>query len=60
MPGVYAAVGRSTSTSIQVNGKPVNQMTDEINGVEARILREVYKPEWLAAARTRCSIAAAG
>ena len=47
VPGVYAAVGQYLDR-IQVNGKPVNQMTDEITGVEARILQEVYKPEWLA------------
>jgi putative ABC transport system permease protein len=43
---VYAAVGQYLDR-IQVNGKPVNQMTDTIDGVEARILQEVYRPEWI-------------
>ena len=38
VPNVYAAVGQYLDR-IQVDGKPVNQMTDEINGVEARILQ---------------------
>ena len=46
VPGVYAAVGQYMDR-IQVNGKPVNQITDTIDGVEARILHEVYRPEWL-------------
>ena len=46
VPDVYAAVGQYMDR-IQVNGKPVNQMTDTINGVEARILQEVYRPEWV-------------
>jgi putative ABC transport system permease protein len=47
VPHVYAAVGQYMDR-IQVNGKPVKQMTDTIDGVEARILREVYRPEWVA------------
>jgi putative ABC transport system permease protein len=46
VPEVYAAVGQYLDR-IQVDGKPVNQMTDEVNGVEARILQAVYRPEWV-------------
>ena len=46
VPSVDAAVGQYMDR-IQVNGKPVNAMTDTIDGVEARILQKVYRPEWL-------------
>ena len=46
VPDVYAAVGQYMDR-IQVNGKPVNGMTDTIDGVEARILHHVYRPEWI-------------
>ena len=46
VPGVYASMGQYMD-AIQVDGKPVNQMTDTLDGVEARLLHEVYRPKWL-------------
>ena len=51
VPGVYASMGQYMD-AIQVNGKPVNQTTDTLDGVEARLLPEIYRPKWLAAAPT--------
>ena len=59
VPGVVRRRWASTWTAIQVNGKPVNQMTDTIDGVEARLLPEVYRPEWLARRLRRADRAAA-
>ena len=46
VPGVYASMGQYMDR-IQVNGKAVNQTTDTLDGVEARLLLQVYRPKWL-------------
>jgi putative ABC transport system permease protein len=43
VPGVYASMGQYMD-QIQVNGKPA---TGTLNGLEARLLPEVYRPKWL-------------
>jgi putative ABC transport system permease protein len=43
VPGVYASSGQYMD-QIQVNGKPT---VDTLEGVEARLLPEIYRPHWL-------------
>ena len=46
VPGVYASMGQYMDR-IQVDGKAVKQTTDTLDGVEARLLLQVYRPKWV-------------
>jgi putative ABC transport system permease protein len=46
VPGVDAAMGQYVD-QIEVDGTHSNQLTDTLNGVEARLLRRAYRPRWL-------------
>ncbi len=46
VPGVDAAMGQYVD-QIEVNGTHTNQLVDTLDGVEARLLRRVYRPKWL-------------
>jgi len=47
VPGVHASMGQYMD-QIQVNGKPT---LDTLEGVEARLLPEIYRPRWLRGGR---------